>query len=243
MVRNSFGIHSFNIVVPKFWNSVSSGLRMCTYPDTFCSHLKIAISSRPPNPLSIFLFSIVHVCELLWPLYGIGQAIIFSCCGFYLLLYFFSSPNLSGRRLDVYHTSTHVALVRILNADLKHAAHDSLKIQDAKSSQKSPSGHHHTTLSGDIFVTKVHIDNRKENLLSSNMSSTCPHNMVNLDPLAAEIGTVVVGIRQTLRRWTGHHLYSAGRPSRWALAHISSAYWHSSCCCNNNYYCNWRIRI
>jgi len=27
---------------------------------------------------------------------------------------FFSSPNLSGRRLDVYHTSTHgVALVRI----------------------------------------------------------------------------------------------------------------------------------
>jgi len=32
---------------------------------------------------------------------------------FYLLL-FYSSPNLSGRRLDVYHTSTHgVALVRI----------------------------------------------------------------------------------------------------------------------------------
>jgi len=31
----------------------------------------------------------------------------------YLLL-FFSSPNLSGRTLDVYHTSTHgVALVRI----------------------------------------------------------------------------------------------------------------------------------
>ena len=31
-----------------------------------------------------------------------------------LLLLFFSSPNLSGRRLDVYHTSTHgVALVRI----------------------------------------------------------------------------------------------------------------------------------
>ena len=36
---------------------------------------------------------------------------------FYLLLsssFFFSSPNLSGRRLDVYHTLTHgVALVRI----------------------------------------------------------------------------------------------------------------------------------
>jgi len=33
---------------------------------------------------------------------------------FYRLLSFFSSPNLSGRRLDVYHTLTHgVALVRI----------------------------------------------------------------------------------------------------------------------------------
>jgi len=50
----------------------------------------------------------------LWPPYRMGQAIIFSCCGFHLLLSFFSSPHLSGRRLDVYHTSTHgVALVRI----------------------------------------------------------------------------------------------------------------------------------
>jgi len=33
---------------------------------------------------------------------------------FYLSFYIFSSPNLSGRRLDVYHTSTHgVALLRI----------------------------------------------------------------------------------------------------------------------------------
>jgi len=40
----------------------------------------------------------------------IGQTIILSSCGFFFLL--FSSPNLSGRRLDVYHTSTHsVALV------------------------------------------------------------------------------------------------------------------------------------
>jgi len=32
----------------------------------------------------------------------------------FLSFYLFSSPNLSGRRLDVYHTSTHVvALVRI----------------------------------------------------------------------------------------------------------------------------------
>ena len=53
----------------------------------------------------------------LWPPYVIG-GIIFLPCSFFLLSFFlssfFSSPNLSGRRLDVYHTSTHgVALVRI----------------------------------------------------------------------------------------------------------------------------------
>jgi len=73
---------------------------------------------------------------LLWPPYGIGQAIIFLPCGFFYLLSFyllFSSPNLSGRRVDVYHTSTHgVALVRISDAGLKRAARGSLKIQDAK---------------------------------------------------------------------------------------------------------------
>ena len=41
---------------------------------------------------------------------------IFPVISIFLLYssFFFSSPNLSGRRLDVYHTSTHsVALVRI----------------------------------------------------------------------------------------------------------------------------------
>jgi len=50
----------------------------------------------------------------LWPpICSNGQAIIFYLCGFYLLS-FFSLPILSGRRLDVYHTSKHdVALVQI----------------------------------------------------------------------------------------------------------------------------------
>ena len=77
----------------------------------------------------------------------------------------------------------------------------------------------------------------EKNLLSSDISSTCSHNMVNFGPLAAEIislvwgtpgnfngfrilaallhGTLVVGVSQTLRRWTegatyirqgGHHV-------------------------------------
>jgi len=92
-------------------------------------------------------------------------------------------------------------------------------------------------LSSHIFTTKACIDNRKKNLLSSNISSTCPHNTVKFGPLAAEIdpvvlgtpanfngfrvlrallhGTPVLGVSQTLRRWTegatyirqgGHHV-------------------------------------
>jgi len=51
----------------------------------------------------------------LWSPYVIGQTIIFLPCDFYLSSsFFFSSPNLSGRRLDVCHTFTHdVALVQI----------------------------------------------------------------------------------------------------------------------------------
>ena len=89
-----------------------------------------------------------------------------------------------------------------------------------------------------------HISTIGKKLLSSNISTTCPHNIVNFGPLAAEIlslvlgtpgnfngfrvfaallhGTLVVGVSQTAALNRGRHLYSAGRPSRWALAHISS---------------------
>jgi len=36
--------------------------------------------------------------------------------------------------------------------------------------------------------------------------------------------TIVVGVSQTAALNRGHHLYSTGRPSRWALAHISSCF-------------------
>jgi len=62
---------------------------------------------------------------------------IFALCSFFLSFFFLSSPNLSRRTLDVCHTCTHgVALVRIQDAGLKRAARGSLKMQDAKNSQK-----------------------------------------------------------------------------------------------------------
>ena len=73
-------------------------------------------------------------------------------------------------------------------------------------------------------------------MLSSNISHTFPYNMVNFSPLEVEIVSLVWGTQanfngfrvlaallhsQTTALNRGRHLYSAGRPSRWALAHIS----------------------
>jgi len=105
--------------------------------------------------------------QFLWPPCVANADIIFLLCGFFYLLllssFLLSSPNLSRRRLDVYHTSTHgVALVRIYYAGLKHAACGSLKIQDEKIAKNSPSAHHRTTLSFYILAIKAYIDNRKK---------------------------------------------------------------------------------
>jgi len=68
----------------------------------------------------LFCHSVVRLLyprRFLWPPYVIGGHYIFALwflSSIYLLSSFFSSPNLSGHRLDLYHTSTHgVALVRI----------------------------------------------------------------------------------------------------------------------------------
>ena len=52
--------------------------------------------------------------------------------------------------------------------------------------KKSPCMHHPASLSGSIFTTR-HISTIGKKMLNSNISSTCPHNMVNFGPLAAEI--------------------------------------------------------
>jgi len=69
---------------------------------------EILISHCPECPVAMKQFQSL-ITRLLWSPYVIGQTIIFSCCGlfFFFFLSFFSSPNLSSRGLDVYHTSAH----------------------------------------------------------------------------------------------------------------------------------------
>ena len=175
------------------------------------------------------------------PSYGIAQAVIFLPCGFFylsssfFLLFFlaYSQPSQIGCLL-YFHTWCGPS------ANLGCRSETCCtRLAENAGRKKSSSWHHRTTLSGYIFATKVRIDNRK-NLLNSNISSTCPDNMANFGPLAAEIGSGVWGtsanfngfrVLAALRHSSsgrrpnfavlnrGRHLYSAGRPSRWALAH------------------------
>jgi len=65
--------------------------------------------------------------------------------------------------------------------------------------------------------------------------SGTPANFNGFRVLAAVLhGTLIVGVSQTAAFNRGRHLYSAGRPSGWALAHISSLlvfYLYCICIC------------
>ena len=176
------------------------------------------------------------------------MAALRSRCGHYIFVPFlllgFSSPNLSGRTLDVYHTSTHgVALVRISNACLKPAACGSLKYRTQKWRKNRQLGTI-AQLCRAIFATQARINNRKKLIKQQYLlhrylqygklrhtsgwdrfvslrhpckfqrvsrlgSVTARHSIIGRQPNFAALNR-------------GRHLCSAGRPSRWALAHISS---------------------
>jgi len=107
--------------------------------------------------------------------------------------------------------------------------------------KKSPSAHHHTTLSGYILATKARIDNQKKLVKQQYL----PHMSLQYGELQLSSGwdrfvslghpsyfqwvsrlgsftarTLPVGVSHTATLNRGRHLYSAGRPSRWVMAHI-----------------------
>ena len=131
--------------------------------------------------------------RLLWQPYGIGQAIIFlPRCFFYLLLLLFLAYSQLSYIGCVPYFHTWCGFRANLECRSEMCCTRLAEKMTQKSQKNSPSAHHHTTLLGCVFANKAHIDNRK-NLLNSNISSTCFHNMVNVGPLTAEIGSVVLG--------------------------------------------------
>jgi len=137
-------------------------------------------------------------------------------------------------------SATHdVALVRILDACRKRAARAWLAANTGRKNRQkfaiwSPS---HNFV-GYIFATKARIDNRKKNLLSNNIFSTCSHNMVNFSPLAAEIGPVVCGTPENVN---GFRILAVEQWARAQLCGVEPPIFgratvtlgigpHSSCC-------------
>ena len=116
------------------------------------------------------------------------------------------------------------------------------KYRMQKVAKHTPSGHHHTTLSGYIFATKARIDNRKKLVKHEYLSHTSLQygelwptsgwdRFVSLGrpskfQRVLRIGSVTAWHSSSGRQPnfaalnTGHHIYSAGRPSRWAFSHI-----------------------
>jgi len=116
------------------------------------------------------------------------------CSSFFF--FFFSSPNLSRRRLDVCHTS-HFHTWCGLSVNLECMSETSCTRLAENTGRKNDAKNRHlgtiAQLCRAISSQLRHISTIGKNLLSSNTSSTCPHNMVNFGPLAAEIDPVVWG--------------------------------------------------
>ena len=128
---------------------------------------------------------------------------------------------------------------------MKDPARDSLQIQDPKKSPKTAIWAPSHNFVGLYLRNYCMYRQSEKKQLSSNISPTCTYNMVHFGPLAAETvslvwgtpatfngfralaallhGTLLVRVSQTVALNRERHQYSAGRPSHWALAHISSS--------------------
>ena len=70
-------------------------------PDTGTGKTCLGGGMHCPSAFSSYMY-------LLWPPCVADADIIFLPCGFYLSIFFLSSPNLSGRRMDVYTILLHM---------------------------------------------------------------------------------------------------------------------------------------
>jgi len=151
---------------------------------------------------------------------------ILPCSLFFIFL--FSSPNLSRQRVDVYHISTRGVALVSANVECRCCTRPA----GNTGRKKSPKICHLRAIVNFVGLYRRNWGTYRpseSNLLSSNISARCPHNMVNFGPLAAEIGPVVwgtpanfngfrvltallhgspvAGVSQTLQRWTESTTY------------------------------------
>ena len=131
--------------------------------------------------------------------------VLFLSSVFFLLSFFFlfPSPNLSGRILDVYHTSTQSWCGHSANLECRCEMYCTQLAGNA-GPKKSPKIRHLGTIAQlcrAISSQLRHVSTIGKKLLNSNTSSTCSVNMVNFGPLAAEICWRVWGTPANFNRF------------------------------------------
>jgi len=170
----------------------------------------------------VFLFT-TRFLRFLWPPYGIGQVIIFLPCGYFLLLLLSSIffPRLISAAADW--MSTVLPHMVWPNANLECRS-EMCCTRLAGNTGRRKNRHFGTIAQVCRAMSSElrHVSTIGKSLLNSNTSSTCPDNMVNFGPLAAEIrwpvwgtpanfngfrvlaallhGTLLMDASQTLRR-------------------------------------------
>jgi len=129
--------------------------------------------------------------RLLWSPYGIGQTIIFTSCGFCLLFFLAWSQRPHIGCLPYFNTWCGPS------ANLECRSEACCTRLAENTGRKKVAKNRHlgtiTQLCRAISSQLRHISTMRKNLLSSNMSSTCPRNMVNFGLLTPEIHPVVWG--------------------------------------------------
>jgi len=148
--------------------------------------------------LATFLFFFCLFLYFLWSPYGIGQTIIFLPCGFFfylsIYLFFFSSPNSQPSQIGCL---PYFHIWCGLSANLRCRSETCCTRLAENTGRKKVAKNRHmgsiAQLCWAISSQLRHLSTIGKKLLSSNMSSTCPHNMVNFGPLTAEIGSGVWG--------------------------------------------------
>ena len=129
--------------------------------------------------------------DSLWSPYGLGQTIIFSSCGFfYLSSLFFSSPNLGHHLYSAGRPSRWVCKFRMQVWSVVCAAGWKYR------TQKNSKNRHLGTIAQlcrAISSQLRHLATIGKKLVKQQYLPTCPHNMANFGPLAAEIGSLVWG--------------------------------------------------
>ena len=128
----------------------------------------------------------------LWPPYGIGQAIIFSSCGFFSSFFFFLSffSRLISAVADWMSTILlHIWFGPSANLERRYEMCCTWLLENA-GPKKSPKIRHLSTFAQLCRATSSqlrHVSTTGKNLLNSNVSPHCSHNMMNFGLLAAEI--------------------------------------------------------